>query len=106
MCGVCGVRESVCVSDCVCVCLCAQHPLPGPHRPNSYLVPSGSRTRDSHAGGGRSNKERQRLQPLVSVARVPLFEVRGVRFTLTPRAYTSVTCAFVFVCVCQMSPQG
>ncbi len=26
--------------------------------------PSGSRTRDSGAGGGRSNKERQRLQPL------------------------------------------
>ncbi len=42
-----------------------------PHRPNSYLVPSGSRTRDSHAGGGRSNKERQRLQPLASVARAP-----------------------------------
>ncbi len=32
-------------------------------------------------GGGRSNKERQRLQPLVSVARAPLFEVRRVRFT-------------------------
>ncbi len=32
------------------------HPLPGPHSPNSYLVPSGSRTQDSHAGGGRSNK--------------------------------------------------
>ncbi len=27
-------------------------------------MPSGSRTRDSHAGGGRSNKERQRLQSL------------------------------------------
>ncbi len=34
--------------------------------------PSGSRTRDSGAGGGRSNKERQRLQPLASVARAPL----------------------------------
>ncbi len=60
----------------------------GPHRPNSYLVPSGSRTRDSGAGGGRSNKERQRLQPLVSVARAPLFEVRGARFFYTqPLAY-------------------
>ncbi len=67
------------------------HPLPRPHSPNSYLVPSGSRTRDSGAGDGRSNKERQMLQPLASVARAPLFEVRGVRFTLTPRAYTSVT---------------
>ncbi len=51
----------------------------------------GVSNRDSGAGGGRSNKERQRLQPLASVARAPLFEVRGVRFTLTPRAYTSVT---------------
>ncbi len=33
---------------------------------------SGSRTRDSGAGGGHSNKERQRLQPLASVARAPL----------------------------------
>ncbi len=30
------------------------------------ITPSGSRTRVSGAGGGRSNKERQRLQPLVS----------------------------------------
>ncbi len=45
------------------------------------ITPSGSRTRVSGAGGGRSNKERQRLQPLVSVARAPLFEVRRVRFT-------------------------
>ncbi len=35
----------------------------------------------SGAGGGRSNKERQRLQPLVSVTRAPLFEVRRMRFT-------------------------
>ncbi len=62
-----------------------------PHCPNLYLVPSGSRTRDSHAGGGRSNKERQRLQPLASVARAPLFEVRGVRFTHSPYWHTSVT---------------
>ncbi len=34
--------------------------------------PSRSRTRDSGAGDGRSNKERQRLQPLASVARAPL----------------------------------
>ncbi len=34
--------------------------------------PSGSQTRDSGAGGGRSNKECQRLQPLASVARAPL----------------------------------
>ncbi len=45
---------------------------------------SGSRTRDSGAGGGRSNKLRQRLQPLASVARAPLFEVRRVRFTHSP----------------------
>ncbi len=45
---------------------------------------SGSRTRDSGAGGGRSNKELQRLQPLASVARAPLFEVRRVRFYTQP----------------------
>ncbi len=47
--------------------------------------PNGSRT---GAGGGRSNKERQRLQPLTSVAN---FEVRGVRFTHSPYWHTSVT---------------
>ncbi len=45
---------------------------------------SRSRTRDSGAGGGRSNKLRQRLQPLASVARAPLFEVRRVRFYTQP----------------------
>ncbi len=35
----------------------------------------GSPVRDA----GRSNKERQRLQPLASVARAPLCEVRRVR---------------------------
>ncbi len=49
--------------------------------PGSTITPSGSRTWVSDAGGRRSNKERQRLQPLVSVARAPLFEVRRVRFT-------------------------
>ncbi len=48
--------------------------------------PSGSRTQDSGVGGGRSNKECQRLQPLAS------FEVRGVRFyTHSPYWHTSVT---------------
>ncbi len=46
------------------------------------ITPSGSRTRDSGAGGGRSNKERQRLQLLASVARAPLCEVRRVRYIL------------------------
>ncbi len=55
---------------------------PGPHTATTRR--SGSRTRDSGAGGGRSNKERQRLQPLASVARAPLFEVRRVRFTHSP----------------------
>ncbi len=45
------------------------------------ITPSGSRTQVSGAGGGRSNKERQRLQPVALVARAPLFEVRRVRFT-------------------------
>ncbi len=57
------------------------HPLPGPHHPNSFLL----------RAGRRSNKERQRLQPLTSVARAPLFEVRRVRFTLSPYWHTSVT---------------
>ncbi len=54
---------------------------PGSTPSELVLAPRGSRTRDSGAGGGRSNKERQRLQPLTSVARAPLSEVRGVRFT-------------------------
>ncbi len=48
-------------------------------------------------GGGRSNKERQRLQPFASVARAPLFEVRGVRFTHSPYWYRSVTRASVIL---------
>ncbi len=66
-------------------------PPPGSAPSKLGLAPSGSRTRDSHAGGGRSNKERQRLQPLASVARAPLFEVRRVRFTHSPYWHTSVT---------------
>ncbi len=46
------------------------------------ITPTGSRTRVSGAGGRRSNKERQRLQPLASVARAPLCEVRRVRYIL------------------------
>ncbi len=76
-------------------------PLPGPHRPNSYLVPSGSRTRDYDAGGRRSNKERQRLQPLASVDRAPLFEVRGVRFYTDTMGihirYTYMNCLQIYV---------
>ncbi len=66
-------------------------PPPGSTPPQLVLAPSGSRTRDSGAGGVRSNKERQRLQPLASVARAPLFEVRRVRFTHSPYWHTSVT---------------
>ncbi len=39
-------------------------PLPGPHHHNSFLLWAGLEPRDSDAGGGRSNKERQKLQPL------------------------------------------
>ncbi len=46
------------------------------------ITPSGSRTQVSGAGGGRSNKERQKLQLLASVARAPLCEVRRVRYIL------------------------
>ncbi len=46
------------------------------------ITPSESRTRVSGAGGGRSNKERQSLQLLASVARSPLCEVRRVRYIL------------------------
>ncbi len=46
------------------------------------ITPSGSRTRVSGAGGRRSNKERQRLQLLASVARAPLCEDRRVRYIL------------------------
>ncbi len=66
-------------------------PPPGSTPPQLVLAPSGSRTWDSSAGGGRSNKERQRLQPLASVARAPLFEIRRVRFTHSPYWHTSVT---------------
>ncbi len=61
-------------------------PNTGPHQ-----LTSGSRTRDSGAGGGRANKERQTLQPLASVTRASLFEVRGVMFTHSPYWHTSVT---------------
>ncbi len=64
---------------------------PGSTPPQLVLASSGSRTQDSGAGGGSSNKERQRIQPLVSVARAPHFEVRRVRFTLSPYWHTSVT---------------
>ncbi len=36
-------------------------------QPARTITPNGSRTRVSGAGGGRSNKERQRLQPLASI---------------------------------------
>ncbi len=52
---------------------------------------------DSGAGGGRFNKERQRLQPITSFARAPLSEVRGVRFTHSLYWYTSVTRASVIL---------
>ncbi len=68
----------VCASVYMCICVTA----PGPHTATTRR--SGSRTRDSGVGGRRSNKERQRLQPLASVARAPLFEVRRVRFTHSP----------------------
>ncbi len=64
---------------------------PGSTPPQLVLASSGSRTQDSGAGGGRSNKERQRLQPLASVARAPLFEVRRVRFIHSPYWHKSVT---------------
>ncbi len=64
----------------ILIMLCPCNP-PGPH---CHTRRSGSRTRDSGAGGRRSNKERQRLQPLASVARAPLFEVRRVRFYTQP----------------------
>ncbi len=49
------------------------------------ITTSGSRSRDAGAGGGRSTKG------LASIARAPLFEVRGVRFTHRPYWHTSVT---------------
>ncbi len=70
-------------------------PPPGSTPPQLVLASSGSRTWVSGAGGGRSNKERQRLQPLASVARAPLFEVRGAMFTHIPYWHTSVTRALV-----------
>ncbi len=50
--------------------------------------PSSASPQASHSS---NISQHQRLQPLASVARAPLFKVRGVRFTLTPRAYTSIT---------------
>ncbi len=46
-------------------------------------------------GGGRSNKERQRLQPLASVARAPLFEVRRVRFYTQP--FTGIATSVTYI---------
>ncbi len=67
-----------------CGCSIASVTPPTRVRTNS---PSWSRTRDSGVGGGRSNKERQRLQPLARL----FFEVRGARFTHSPYWHTSVT---------------
>ncbi len=53
---------------------CVDVTPPGPHHHTERV---------SSAGGGHSNKERQRLQPLASVARVPLFEVRRVSYILS-----------------------
>ncbi len=58
---------------------------------------SGSRTRYSGAGGGRSNKERQRPQPLASVARAPLFEVRRVRFTHSPYWHSYIRYIYIYI---------
>ncbi len=71
------------------------HTINRPHKPCVDVTPPGPHHHTERvsnpgfsAGGGRSNKERQRLQPLVSVARVPLFEVREVRFTHSPYWHT------------------
>ncbi len=61
---------------------------PGPHCHNSS-------ERVSNSGGGRSNKERQRLQPLASVARAPLFEVRRVRFTHSPYLHSYIRYTYI-----------
>ncbi len=59
---------------------------PGPHHPNSFCSCSERVANPGfRRGRRRSNKERQRLQPLASVARAPLFEVRewGLHTALT-----------------------
>ncbi len=75
---------SLVVSQVSLCSLCAHVTPPGPHHPNSFLLRAGLEPGIPTRWGGRSNKERQRLQPLVSVARAPLFEVRRVRFYTQP----------------------
>ncbi len=59
---------------------------PGPHHHTERVSNLGCRRgRWALYQGG------SRLQPLASVARTPLFEVRGARFTHSPYWHTSVT---------------
>ncbi len=49
------------------------------------ITPSRSRTRVSSAGGGRSNKERQRLQPLASIGLHTTFTGIHICYTDIPQ---------------------
>ncbi len=58
-----------------------------------YVTPPGLH---HHTEREREAGALQRLQPLASVARAPLFEVRGVRFTHSPYWHTSVTYIYIY----------
>ncbi len=57
---------------------------------NCNTPPTRVRTVPNRAGALTRNAKGY-IQPLASVARAPLFEVRGVRFTHSPYWHTSVT---------------
>ncbi len=57
---------------------------PGPHHPNSFLLRAGHEPGIPVREAGaltRNAKGTPKAQPLTSVTRAPLSEVRGVRFT-------------------------
>ncbi len=62
------------------------------------ITPSGSRTRVSGAGGGRSNKERQRLQPLASIGytAIHICYIDIPQWVLTRHLRTFFFCCFLW----------
>ncbi len=68
------------------------------------ITPSGSRTLVSGAGGGRSNKERQRLQPLASIGLHTTFTGIHICYIDIPQwVLTRHLRTFFFVVFCDFS---
>ncbi len=72
------------------------------------ITPNGSRTRVSGAGCGRSNKKRQRLQPLVSIGLHTTFTgihicyIDNPQWVLTRHLRTFFFCCFLWFSLCSL----